>query len=103
MSRPLSPKTERMGLSMLFVSRNHILMLSNFHIYDVVYVRVMPQKTEIHCTEQKQPPEVFYKKAVLENFAIFTGKNLCWSLFLKKLEAFKPATLLNRNSNMNAE
>ena len=22
---------------------------------------------------QKQPPEVFYKKAVLKNFAIFTG------------------------------
>ena len=23
---------------------------------------------------QKQPPEVFYKKAVLKNFAIFTGR-----------------------------
>ena len=28
------------------------------------------------CNEQ-----VFYKKAVLENFAIFTGKHLPWSLF----------------------
>ena len=27
---------------------------------------------------------VFYKKAVPENFAIFTGKHLCWSLFLIK-------------------
>ena len=25
---------------------------------------------------QKQPPEVFYKKAVLKNFSIFTGKSL---------------------------
>ena len=26
---------------------------------------------------EMQPPEVFYKKAVIENFAIFTGKHLC--------------------------
>ena len=31
---------------------------------------------------QKQLLEVFYKKAVLKNLAIFTGKHLCWSLFL---------------------
>ena len=30
---------------------------------------------------QKQPPEVFYKKAAFDNFAIFTGKHLFWSLF----------------------
>ena len=34
---------------------------------------------------EKQPPEVFYKKAVLSNFAIFTGKHQCRSLFLIKL------------------
>ena len=31
------------------------------------------------------PIEVFCKKVVLQNFAKFTGKNLCWSLFLIKL------------------
>ena len=31
--------------------------------------------------QQKQPPEVFRKKGVLKNFAIFTRKHLCWSLF----------------------
>ena len=25
-----------------------------------------------------QPPEVFYKIAVLKSFAIFTGRHLCW-------------------------
>ena len=30
---------------------------------------------------QMQPPEVLYKKTVLKNFAIFTGKHLCRSLF----------------------
>ena len=31
---------------------------------------------------QKQPPEVFYKKAVVKKLAIFTEKHLCWSPFL---------------------
>ena len=39
--------------------------------------------------QQKQPPDVFCKKAALKNFAIFTGKHLCWSLFLIKLQAFR--------------
>ena len=39
------------------------------------------------------------KKVVRKNFAIFTGKHLCWSLFLIKLQDFRPATLLERNSN----
>ena len=40
--------------------------------------------------QQKQPLELFYKKTVIKNFGIFTGKHLCWSLFLIKLQAFKP-------------
>ena len=27
---------------------------------------------------------MFYKKAVLKNFAIFTGKRLCWSLYFNE-------------------
>ena len=34
---------------------------------------------------QNQPPEVFYKKDVLENFAKYTGKHLCQSLFFDKV------------------
>ena len=48
---------------------------------------------------QKQQPEVFFKKSVLKNFANFRGKQLCFSLFLIKLEAFGPAVLLKRDSN----
>ena len=33
--------------------------------------------------------KVVYKKAVLKNFAIFTGEQLRWSLFLVKLQAEK--------------
>ena len=39
---------------------------------------------------QKQLPEVFCKKVVLKNFAKFTRKHLCQSLF------FWPATLLKK-------
>ena len=38
---------------------------------------------------QTQPPEVFCKKGVFENFAKFTGKHMYWSLFLIKLQAFR--------------
>ena len=36
---------------------------------------------------QKQPPEVFYKKIVLKNFAKLPGKHLWQSLFFIKLQA----------------
>ena len=39
---------------------------------------------------------MFFKIGVLKNFAIFTGKDLYWSLFLKKLQAFRFTTLLKR-------
>ena len=53
----------------------------------------------VQYNQQKQPLGVFYKKAVPKNFAIFTGKNLCWSFFLIKWQAFRPATLLKRDPN----
>ena len=34
------------------------------------------------------------EKAVLKNFAIFTGKHLHWSLFLIELQVWGPATVL---------
>ena len=40
-------------------------------------------------------PEVFCKKYVLKNFAKFTAKHLCQSLFFSKV-AGKPATLLKK-------
>ena len=34
---------------------------------------------------QMQPPEMFYKKGVLKNFAKFTGKHLCQSLLFNEV------------------
>ena len=39
------------------------------------------------------------KKAVLKNFVIFIGQDVCWNLFLIKLQAFWAATLLKLVSN----
>ena len=37
---------------------------------------------------QKQPQEVSIKKTILKNFAIFTGKHLCWSLCFDKVAGY---------------
>ena len=34
--------------------------------------------------------QMFFKIGILKNFAIFTGKKLCRSLFLKQLQAWRP-------------
>ena len=39
------------------------------------------------------------KKGVLKNLANFTGKHLCWSLFLTTLQQSRPATLVKLGSN----
>ena len=36
--------------------------------------------TSKHFSDAAQPSGVFYKKAVLKNFSVFTEKHLCWSL-----------------------
>ena len=41
-------------------------------------------------------PEVFYKIGALKNFAKFTGKHLCQSLFFYKVPDVRPATLLKK-------
>ena len=38
---------------------------------------------------QRQPPEVFYKKGVLRNFAKFTGKHLCQRVFFNGLQLYQ--------------
>ena len=43
--------------------------------------------------------QMFFKTDVFENFAIFTGKHLCWSLFIIKLQASRVVNLPKRNPN----
>ena len=43
--------------------------------------------------------QMFFKIGVLSTFPNFTKKDQCWNLFYIKLQAWKPATLLKRDSN----
>ena len=45
---------------------------------------------------QKEPPVMFYQKAVLQYFAIFTGNHLCWSIFLIKLQALNACYFIKK-------
>ena len=42
---------------------------------------------------------MYFRISVLKKFAMFTRKHLCWSLFLINMQAWRPATLLKRDSN----
>ena len=39
------------------------------------------------------------KKGIFRNFASLTGKQRCWSLFLRELQTCRPAAWLKRDSN----
>ena len=44
------------------------------------------RRTEDSSHIRSSGPQMFFKLGVLKNFANFTGKHLCWSLFLIKLQ-----------------
>ena len=52
----------------------------------------------IRCSEKSRSScsQVFFKIDVLESFEIFTGKHLCWSLFLIKLHAQKGCNFIKK-------
>ena len=50
----------------------------------------IPQNLE----DRSSCSQMFFQTGVLNNFAIFTGKHLCWSLFMIKLKAWRPTTIL---------
>ena len=55
--------------------------------------------TYLYSKNRSWRSQTFLKIGVLKNFAIFTGKHACWSLFLIKLKTFSVATLFKRDSN----
>ena len=48
---------------------------------------------------QSSYPRCTVETGVLKHFTNFTGKHLCWSLFLVKLQGWGSSTLLKSNSN----
>ena len=58
-------------LSTVFVADTKITFVYNFAA-PLISFKIM----------QKQPPEMFYKKAIFRNFVTFAGKHPYWRLFL---------------------
>ena len=50
----------------------------------------------LYFQNEKQLPEVFFKKSCFSNIAKFTGKHLFCSLFFHKVTGHRPATLLKK-------
>ena len=46
--------------------------------------------------DRSSRPELLCKKIVLRNFAKFTGKQLCQSLFFNQVAGLRPVTLLKK-------
>ena len=61
-----------------------------------VYLIVLfsENKSEYFKIVRSSRSEVFCKKGFLKNFAKFTGKHLCESLFFNNIASSRPATLL---------
>ena len=65
---------------------------NGFVVLKVFYHCQISSLFSLRC--RSSHPEVFCRKGILRNFAEFTGKHLCQSLFLIKF--IRPATLLKK-------
>ena len=84
----------------------HLKLSSNLKPFIYIYTQVSRLSSAVLLDfswslriSRSSRSQIFFKIGVLKNFAIFIGKHMCWSLFLIKLQALKPATLLKRDPN----
>ena len=56
---------------------------------DVTSEKLLHQSIEGHAGNRSSRPEVFCEKGVHRNFAKFTGKGLCQSLFFNKVAGLR--------------
>ena len=73
----------------------------NKNEYDKNVFRTLREDFKARGIEYSLPlensfPEVFCRKGVLRNFAKFTGKHLCQSLFFNKVAGLRSVTLLKK-------
>ena len=86
-------------MNLIKLIMNLLRELENFIIISINETRLLIRNLKqqmFTMKNKKQPAEVFYKKAVLKNFSVFTGKYLCLILFLIKFRVFRSATFLKK-------
>ena len=65
-------------------------------MFPIMFYKLFNSNSTIFLFFRSSRPEVFCKKGVLRNFAKFTGKHLCQSLFFDKVAGLRAATLLKK-------
>ena len=63
-------------------SRNNFSEISEIWVFDLPFFHFAKKFFFNILTYRNSRSQMFFKIVVLKNFAIFTGKHLCWSLFL---------------------
>ena len=88
------------GYSLFFligIFLNHLWLIPNILKWQncKIFTKLVPSQTLLRSSHRR----CSVKTGVFKNLQKFTGKHLCCSLFLIKLQVFRPATLLNSDSN----
>ena len=73
------------NMSNVYVSLSTLMLFQQGKLYNL--------QQQMHGISRSSRPEVFCKKAAVKTYAKFTGKHLYWSLFLIKLQAFRPTSV----------
>ena len=82
----------------------YIYVFIYLFIYLFIYIEKMSSSLHmvlvmlfIHVGKRSNSrSQMFFETGALKNFAIFTGKHLCWSLFLIRLKDWRPAFPLEK-------
>ena len=71
-------------------------LLHNYHSLKADFIFLRRFKYFSWCRSNRS--QILFKTGALNHFPTYTGRTLCWSLFLIRLQAWRPATLLKKTS-----
>ena len=83
-------------LTVKIMISEQVNLASAFFYFGQVFVFCRFINKNVLETDKSSQQRCSVKRAILGNFAVFTGKHLCWSLFFIKLQTFNPWTLLKK-------
>ena len=87
------------SLSQLYQPPKHFFLRTRITSYFLPVNIAKVLITAFLYTSRSSRLQMFFKIGVLKSFPNFTGKHLCWSLFLKKFSGSRLATLLKKGFN----
>ena len=82
--KELKPKAKELCATQLALRTHKTLIHSDIEMSIVRYESVSANRSY----DLQKKPLMFFKIGILKDFAIFTGKQLCWGLFSLKSQAF---------------